>query len=174
MCPTIIPFSLRHYIIQLKARCLSTSKRWDHRPPNVVPHHHHKTHKVIRTRVNGGKKNNLKKISRVEGGHKEVLEAMWDIREAANELAIPQVAILTKIDEACPEIQKDIKNVYKSIMLHEKMKEFSANSGIPINSIFAVKNYHEEIDLNSDADSLILSALRHINTGEDFLNPNDA
>ncbi|XP_051264785.1 interferon-induced protein 44-like [Dicentrarchus labrax] len=105
----------------------------------------------------------------------QVLEVMLDIRKEAKELGIPQVAILTKIDKVCPEIKKDIKNVYRSIKLHEKMKEFSANSGIPMDNIFAVKNYHEEINLNSDADSLILSALRHIiSTGEDFLNRNNA
>ncbi|XP_035534276.1 interferon-induced protein 44-like [Morone saxatilis] len=50
----------------------------------------------------------------------EVLEVMQDIRDEANELGIPQVAILTKIDEAFPEIKKDIKNVYRSIKLREK------------------------------------------------------
>ncbi|XP_051264784.1 interferon-induced protein 44-like [Dicentrarchus labrax] len=101
----------------------------------------------------------------------EVLEVMLDIREEAKELGIPHVAILTQIDQACPEIQKDIKNVYRSIKLREKMEQFSVNSGIPLNSIFPVKNYHDEIDLNGDVDSLILSALRSIiNIGEDFLN----
>lgn len=51
------------------------------------------------------------------------------------------------------------------------MEQFSADVGIPMNCIFPVKNYHEEIDLNSDVDSLILSAMKHIiNSGEDFVN----
>ncbi|KAF1377036.1 hypothetical protein PFLUV_G00217710 [Perca fluviatilis] len=38
-------------------------------------------------------------------------------------------------------------------------------------SIAAVKNYHEEINLNSDIDSLILSALTNIiNFGDDCIN----
>ena len=51
------------------------------------------------------------------------------------------------------------------------MEQFSADVGIPMNCIFSVKNYHEQINLNSDVDSLILSALKHIITyGDDFIN----
>ncbi|KAF1377039.1 hypothetical protein PFLUV_G00217740 [Perca fluviatilis] len=40
-----------------------------------------------------------------------------------------------------------------------------------MNCIFPVKNYHEEINLNSDIDSLILSALTNIiNFGDDCIN----
>ncbi|KAF3846490.1 hypothetical protein F7725_003568 [Dissostichus mawsoni] len=65
---------------------------------------------------------------------------------------IPEIAILTKIDEACPEVGSDIRNVYKSKHLKNK-------------------NYHSEIDTNDDTDTLILSALRRmIKCGEDFVN----
>ena len=51
------------------------------------------------------------------------------------------------------------------------MEQFSADVGIPMNCIFPVKSYHDEINLNSDVDSLILSALKHIITnGDDFIN----
>ena len=51
------------------------------------------------------------------------------------------------------------------------MEEFSVNVGIPMNCIFPVKNYQEEINLNSDIDSLILSALTNIiNFGDDCIN----
>ena len=42
------------------------------------------------------------------------------------------------------------------------MKDFSAAVGIPMNCIFPIKNYSEEIDINDDVDSLILSALRRM------------
>uniref|UniRef100_A0A8D0D1A9 G domain-containing protein n=1 Tax=Sander lucioperca TaxID=283035 RepID=A0A8D0D1A9_SANLU len=70
----------------------------------------------------------------------EVEEKIRQIRIEATHLSIPQVAILTKIDEACPEIKEDLKNVYKVNYLKEKMEEF-------------------KINLNSDVDSLILKNL---------------
>ncbi|XP_076612310.1 interferon-induced protein 44-like [Chaetodon auriga] len=101
----------------------------------------------------------------------EVLQKIRDIRKEASDLGIPQVVIVTKPDQVCREIKEDVKNVYKIKSLKEKLETFSAEVGIPLNCIFPVKNYHEEIDSDSDVDSLILSALRNIiNFGDDNLN----
>ncbi|XP_010735598.2 interferon-induced protein 44 isoform X1 [Larimichthys crocea] len=112
--------------------------------------------------------------SKVEKMKNEIEETLQDIREEANDLGIPQVAILTKIDTVCPEIQKDIKDVYKSRTLKKRMEEFSALVGIPMYCIFPVKNYHEELQLNNDIDVLVLNALTNIiKVGEEFLNQNN-
>ncbi|KAA8582972.1 hypothetical protein FQN60_015518 [Etheostoma spectabile] len=77
-----------------------------------------------------------------------IVKKIREIRKEASELGIPQVAILTKIDQVCPEIKDDLQNIYKIKCLKEKMEMFSAKVGIPMNCIFPVKNYHEEIDLD--------------------------
>ncbi|XP_028460522.1 interferon-induced protein 44-like [Perca flavescens] len=102
---------------------------------------------------------------------KETLDKIRNIRMEASKLSIPQVAIFTKIDEACPEIKNDLRNVYRAKYIKNTMEEFSVDVGIPMNCIFPVKNYHQEINLNNNIDSLILSALTNIiNFGDDCIN----
>lgn len=98
--------------------------------------------------------------------HKKIRE----IRIKASKLNIPQVTILTKIDDLSPKIQKDVKTVYRIPEMIEQIKKVHAYSGIPLNCIFPVKNYHEEINMKKDVNALILSAMRHIvQFGDDFL-----
>ncbi|XP_041960374.1 interferon-induced protein 44-like isoform X2 [Alosa sapidissima] len=90
------------------------------------------------------------------------IKKIKDVRERASKMGIPQIIILSKVDEACPEVHNNIKMVYRSKMIREKMKHCSNNTGVPLNCIFPVKNYHEEIHLNNDMDVLLLSALTNI------------
>ncbi|XP_028249977.1 interferon-induced protein 44-like isoform X2 [Parambassis ranga] len=99
-----------------------------------------------------------------------VLQKMSSVRETAADLGIPQMAIITNIDTACPETEKDLKNVYRSTYMQDKMKKFSSAIGIPLNCMFPVKNYSYETRLKDDVDTLIISALRPmIDFGDDFI-----
>ncbi|KAM9385550.1 interferon-induced protein 44-like [Pholidichthys leucotaenia] len=104
------------------------------------------------------------KISIMPTGLEEKLDA---IRRKVNLLAIPQLVLLTKVDEACPLVKEDVRNVYKSGYIKDLMQEVSSRLGVPLSCIVPVRNYSEELELNINCDILVLSAvvqmLRFIN-----------
>ncbi|XP_055021249.1 LOW QUALITY PROTEIN: interferon-induced protein 44-like [Boleophthalmus pectinirostris] len=99
----------------------------------------------------------------------EYLKKIKEVRLAARDFEIPQVAILTKIDVSCPEVKADIKNVYRSKYVKKLMEKLSVSVGVPLNCIFPVKNYHSELCTDEEMEKLILTALKQmIDFGEDF------
>ncbi|XP_036386698.1 interferon-induced protein 44-like [Megalops cyprinoides] len=101
---------------------------------------------------------------------KEFFSKLRKIRLNASDMGIPQVVILTKVDEACQMVKKDIKKVYTSKYIKKQMETCNAQLGIPMNCIFPVKNYHKEIYVNNEIDELLLKALKHmINFANDYV-----
>ncbi|XP_060748997.1 interferon-induced protein 44-like [Tachysurus vachellii] len=98
-------------------------------------------------------------ISQLDQG--VIIKIKQNFKEAAK-LGISQVIIVTKIDEFCPLVNKDLKNVYKSKKIKDKMKECSNFLSVPMTCIFPVKNYHEQTKTDDDIDVLLLSALKQI------------
>lgn len=96
------------------------------------------------------------KISIMPTKLQEKLDA---IRRKVNLMGIPQLVLLTKVDEACPLVMKDVRNVYQSGYIKEMMQEASAQLGVPLSCIVPVKNYSEELELDLNTDILLLSAI---------------
>ncbi|XP_053333677.1 interferon-induced protein 44-like isoform X2 [Clarias gariepinus] len=94
--------------------------------------------------------------------NKTVIEKMKYIRDEAKKLDMPQLIVMTRPDLACPLVKEDLRKIYTSKKIKEKMQMCSNLLGIPMNFIFPVKNYHEEIDTDDDMDLLILKALDQI------------
>ncbi|XP_033936461.1 interferon-induced protein 44-like [Pseudochaenichthys georgianus] len=86
-------------------------------------------------------------------------EKLNAIRGKVNLMGIPQLVLLTKVDEACPLVKEDVKNIYKSGYIKEMMQEVSARLGVPLSCVVPVKNYSEELELDPDCTTLLLSAI---------------
>ncbi|XP_036418089.1 interferon-induced protein 44-like isoform X2 [Colossoma macropomum] len=100
----------------------------------------------------------------------KVIDKMKTIRQKAAQMGMPQVVIMTKVDEACELVNRDLRKVYQSKKIKEKVQECSNKLGIPLNCIYPVKNYHAEITQDADVDVLILMALRDIlNFANDYV-----
>ncbi|XP_073722390.1 interferon-induced protein 44-like [Misgurnus anguillicaudatus] len=92
----------------------------------------------------------------------KLIDKLKIIRRGISDRDIPQVIVMTKIDEACPVVNKNLRKVYHSKKIKEKMQMCSDQVGVPMCNIFPVKNYHDEIDINDDVDVLILKAMDQI------------
>ncbi|XP_036418102.1 interferon-induced protein 44-like [Colossoma macropomum] len=98
-------------------------------------------------------------ISRMD---ESVLDKMRAIRKTASDLSIPQVIVLTKVDNACEIVSRDLRKLYHSKKIKEKVEVSSYELGISLKNIYPVKNYHVEITEDTNVDVLILMALRDI------------
>uniref|UniRef100_A0A8D0D3L1 Interferon-induced protein 44-like n=1 Tax=Sander lucioperca TaxID=283035 RepID=A0A8D0D3L1_SANLU len=76
------------------------------------------------------------------------------LREHISELGVHQVALLTHVDQICPETAKDV-----ILTIHHKA---GALLGMSTSYIVPVKNYSSELDLDASTDVLLLSAVDHI------------
>uniref|UniRef100_A0A8C1CSL9 Interferon-induced protein 44-like n=1 Tax=Cyprinus carpio TaxID=7962 RepID=A0A8C1CSL9_CYPCA len=93
---------------------------------------------------------------------KILTEKLRLIRQTISDKGIPQVIVMSKVDEASPLVSKDLKMVYRSKKIKEKMELCSFKVGVPMSNIFPVKNYHNEINTNDNVDVLILKAFDQI------------
>ncbi|KAF4074927.1 hypothetical protein AMELA_G00228840 [Ameiurus melas] len=97
-------------------------------------------------------------------------EEMKHVRDRASLLGIPQAIIMTRVDKACEMVSQDLKKIYYSKKIKEKVDVCSANVGIPLSAIYPVKNYSESITQELVIDMLLLTALRDIlNFANDYV-----
>ncbi|XP_026200964.1 interferon-induced protein 44-like [Anabas testudineus] len=90
---------------------------------------------------------------------KKLQEKQDAIRRKVTSKVIPQLVLVTKIDEACPLVKDDVKNIYRSEYMKQTMQKASALLGVPLSCVVPVKNYSEELDLDPNSDILLLSAV---------------
>ncbi|KAI7790920.1 interferon-induced protein 44-like [Triplophysa rosa] len=97
-------------------------------------------------------------------------EKLAGIRKKVNSLGVPQIVLMTKVDEACPLVEEDLQKVYISSYIKTKVQEVSSRLGVPVSCVLPVKNYSQELELNLSCDVLLLTALQQmLRFADDYL-----
>ncbi|KAK2835317.1 hypothetical protein Q5P01_015801 [Channa striata] len=81
------------------------------------------------------------------------------VRKKVNLMGIPQLILLTKVEEACSLVKEDLTKVYKSDYIRVLMHEASSQLGMPLSCVVPVKNYCDELELEMNCDLLLLSTV---------------
>ncbi|RXN20430.1 interferon-induced 44-like protein [Labeo rohita] len=97
-------------------------------------------------------------------------EKLASICRKVNSLGIAQIVLMTKVDEACPLVEKDLQSLYVSSYIKSKVQEVSSRLGVPVSCVLPVKNYSQELELELNCDVLLLTALQQmLNFADDYL-----
>ncbi|KAK7126793.1 hypothetical protein R3I94_018094 [Phoxinus phoxinus] len=97
-------------------------------------------------------------------------EKLTAIRKKVNSLGIPQMVLMTKVDEACPDVVEDLQNIYITSYIKTKVQEVSSRLGVPVSCVLPVKNYSQELELELNCDVLLLTAIQQmLNFADDYL-----
>lgn len=75
-------------------------------------------------------------------------------------VGLPQVVLLTNIDQICHEVDDDITNTFTSTAVCEAVNKAANITGLPRDHVFPVKNYECERNLKTAIDILLMVALR--------------
>lgn len=92
----------------------------------------------------------------------KMVEKLSVVRKKVNQIGVPQLVLLTKVDEACPLVNDDLTKVYHSHYIRKIMSEVSECLGMPESSVLPIKNYCWETNLDLNTNILLLSALVQI------------
>ncbi|XP_072562534.1 interferon-induced protein 44-like [Paramormyrops kingsleyae] len=90
----------------------------------------------------------------------EMKSKVDEIRKETKYHEVPLMVLLTKVDKACPHVEKDLKNVYRSCYIKDLIYRASEGLGIPVLNVHPVKNYFHELNLNDTCDILLLTAMQ--------------
>uniref|UniRef100_A0A3B1JRA7 G domain-containing protein n=1 Tax=Astyanax mexicanus TaxID=7994 RepID=A0A3B1JRA7_ASTMX len=84
------------------------------------------------------------------------------LHTTASDMGIPQLILLTHVDLVCCAVKEDVKYVYSSRALQEKMQKAAELVGLPLSYVVPVKNYMSELSVDRNTDILLLSAVNSI------------
>lgn len=77
----------------------------------------------------------------------EYTKKIADLQEDIRKLGVQRVVVLTKADKLCPEVEKDISTLFRSVRVQKAIQTASEVFRISEASIHPVKNYEVDIEL---------------------------
>ncbi|XP_053387805.1 interferon-induced protein 44-like [Mercenaria mercenaria] len=101
-------------------------------------------------------------VNSLETFPEKYLNKIKEIVRNMQENRYPMVLILTKMDQYYPYLQRDIRYMFKSSIVHEAVLKASKIFGIQERDIHPVVNFTKEIRLNKIKSIPVLLALRQI------------
>lgn len=90
----------------------------------------------------------------------EYVQKIQQLQTKIKRARIPRILILTKVEQLCDEVEKDITKTFRSLKIKETVETASEIFSIEKASIHPVKNYENDCKTNTAANILLLLALR--------------
>ncbi|KAM9495812.1 interferon-induced protein 44-like [Clarias gariepinus] len=79
------------------------------------------------------------------------------LHSAVSNLGIPQLILLTHVDQVSLAVQKDLSDVYYSLTVQNKMKKAGEMVGLPLSYVLPVTNYVSQLTVDCNTDILLLN-----------------
>ncbi|XP_076872595.1 interferon-induced protein 44-like [Brachyhypopomus gauderio] len=100
--------------------------------------------------------------SEVESYSNTLRSTLRELHTAVSELGVPRLILLTHVDQVCSTVEEDVKHVYSSRTLQEKMQNAAELVGLPLSYVLPVKNYISQLAVDCNTDILLLSVVDSI------------
>ncbi|XP_076872594.1 interferon-induced protein 44-like [Brachyhypopomus gauderio] len=100
--------------------------------------------------------------SEVESYSNTLRSTLRELHTAVSELGVSQLILLTHVDQVCSTVEEDVKHVYSSRTLQEKMQNAAQLVGLPLSYVLPVKNYISQLAVDCNTDILLLSVVDSI------------
>ncbi|KAK6183194.1 hypothetical protein SNE40_010721 [Patella caerulea] len=94
--------------------------------------------------------------------NESVLSKFKQIQKLANQRSIPQVILLSKVDEIGVEVENNLTNVLYSSRVAYVVDQVAQLIGLPRGHVLPVKNYEKETELNETVDRFALLSLQQM------------
>lgn len=108
--------------------------------------------------------------SKVKDMSEKIIEKIKALQMTVRQRDVPVIIVLTKVDQICPEVDKDLTMIFQSQIIKELVNNVSETFGSPRSMVLPIMNYEREVDLNINMSLLALSSLQQIlRTTTDFL-----